>query len=107
MDRAVSLLAAEPLTHREVVSLLDSRLPVRDAAWSWNEADDLLDGLEFRPAPSGVVRVRVTVDDGTVSLEEFDAAGVSLGEVGFRGDVRRNLDVLTLAVVVAVNRVER
>jgi len=106
MDRAVSFLAAEPLTHREVVNLLDARLPVRDAAWSWTEAEATLDGLEFRPDPAGVVRVRVTVDDGTVSLEEFDRAGVSLGEVGFRGDVRRNLDVLTLALIVATNRVE-
>lgn len=107
MDRAVSLPAAEPLTHREVVNLLDSRLPVRDTAWSWTNAEPYLDGLEFRPDASGFVRVRVTVDDGTVSLEEFDRVGVSLGEVGFRGDVRRNLDVLTLAVIVAMNRVER
>lgn len=97
----------EALTHLEVVNLLDSRLPLRGQPWDWTNAGEYLDGLNFRPDASGQVRVRVTVDDGTVSVEEFDAAGVSLGEIGFRGDVRRNLDVLTLAVVVAMNRVER
>lgn len=104
MDRAVTF--RQDRTHADTLQLLDARLPLQD--WTWRDAgsygEDYHDAVELRTIPHGVVRVRLSVNDGTITLEEFDRAGVSLGELRFVGPAERHLDVLTLAVVVATNR---